>query len=270
MTFADVKTYFEANHQRFADLAWDDPYQLSAAERRAVRASLQTFQRGESSDGTHLLALAAAWDAPDYVAALQLFMQEEATHGEVLGRFLDQQGLGRSRQPWLKAVFHQLGRYLGLENMLRVILTAEVIATAYYRALFNATYSGLLQQICRRILQDEEMHLVLHCLALRQLAAGRRGLGAWLHRLAYRGLLAGAALAVYASCRRTLRAGGYRLGTYLAALADEYARIEQLQQPGTPLVLRGSPVPSLAPSSAAPAGAWQWPASGLRVAPAAP
>ncbi|NML64701.1 ferritin-like domain-containing protein [Hymenobacter sp. RP-2-7] len=270
MTFTDVKTYFEANRQRFADLAWDDPYQLSAAERRAVQASLQTFQRGESSDGTHLLALAAAWDAPDYVAALQLFMQEEATHGEVLGRFLDQQGLGRIGRHWLKDAFHQLGRYLGLENMLRVILTAEIIATAYYRALFNATYSGLLQQICRRILQDEEMHLALHCLAIRQLAGTRRGLGAWLRRLAYRGLLAGAALAVYASCRRTLRAGGYRLGTYCAALADEYARIEQMQRPGAPLVLRGSPVSAAAPGPAAPAGAWQWPQPSQRITAVAP
>ncbi|MGI4832083.1 MAG: ferritin-like domain-containing protein [Janthinobacterium lividum] len=267
MNFTDVKTYFEANRQRFADLAWDDPYQLSAAERRAVRTSLQTFQRGESTGGDHLLALAAAWPAPDYLAAMRLFVQEEATHGDVLGRFLDQQGLGRRGPHWLQVAFHQLGRYLGLENRLRVILTAEVIATAYYRALFNATYSGLLQQICRRILQDEEMHLVLHCLALRQLAAGRRGLGAWLHRLAYRGLLAGAALAVYANCRRTLRAGGYRLGTFLASLADEYARVEQLQQPGAPLVLRGSPAPSAAPRAAALASAWQWPQPSVRVAP---
>lgn len=267
MTFTDIKTYFEANRRRFADLAWDDPYQLSAAERRAVRASLQTFQRGESSDGTHLLALAAAWNAPGYVAALQLFRQEEATHGAVLGRFLDQQGLGRRGPHWLQGAFRQLGRYLGLENMLRVILTAEVIATAYYRALFNATCSGLLQQICRRVLQDEELHLALHCLALRQLAGPRRGPGAWLRRLAYRGLLAGAALAVYASCRRTLRAGGYRLGSYLVALADEYARLEQLQQPGAPLLLRG--LAGMAPA-APPAAAWQWPQPPRRVAPAAP
>lgn len=264
MNFTDFNSYFQANQHRFADLAWDDPYQLSPAERRAVRASLPTFQCGESSGGNHLLALAAAWNAPDYMAAMQLFLREEATHGEVLGRFLDQQGIGRIRQHWLKRVFHQLGRYLGLENMLRIILTAEVIAIVYYQALFSATYSGLLQQLCRRMLLDEEWHLAFHCVAIRRLSAGRRGLGAWLRRMAYRGLLAGSALAVYVSARRTLRAGGYGVGTFLVAVADEYARVEQMQQPGAPLLLRGNQPAELA---TAPAGAWQWPGQGLRVAP---
>ncbi|MEJ7665450.1 MAG: hypothetical protein WKG07_40965 [Hymenobacter sp.] len=127
---------------------------------------------------------------------MRLFIKEEQTHAAVLGRFMDQQGIPRLRGHWLDAAFRGLRRVLGLEHTLRVLLTAEVVAAVYYRALFSATYSGLLQQLCRRIILDEEMHLNFQCFALRHLSAGRGGVGRWLRRApAYRALMAGAALA---------------------------------------------------------------------------
>ena len=256
MTFTDFKDYFEANQNRFADLAWDDPHLLSPAERRAVRSSLQAFQRGESSEGHYLYARAKQLGDPEYTAAMRLFIKEEQTHAAVLGRFLDQQRIERLRGHWLDGVFRGLRRVLGLEHTLRVLLLAEVVAAVYYRALLNATYSGLLQQICRRIVLDEEVHLNFQCLALRHLAAGRAGVGAWLRRLAYRGLMAGTTLAAYAACRRTLRAGGYGWSGFCTAVAAEYARTERMQQPGGLLAVRGGQAPA---APAGPVGAWQWP-----------
>jgi len=264
MTFADIKTYFQTNRSRFADLAWDDPHQLGPAELRAVRTSLQTFQRGEGTGGAHLMALAEQLGDADYAAAMQLFIQEEASHAALLGRFMDQQGIERLHTHWLHDAFRNLGRPLGLVHMVRVILTAEVVATIYYRALFNATYSGLLQQICRRILRDEELHLAFHCVAIRQLSPRRSWLGRVLWRQAYRALMAGTALVVYATNRRTLRAGGYGLVGFCAAIAAEYARVEHMQQATGPLTLRGEPV--AAPAATGPAGAWQWPSPRLRPA----
>jgi hypothetical protein len=264
MTFADIKTYFQANRARFADLAWDDPHQLGPTTQRAVRSSLQTFQRGEGTGGDHLLALASQLGDADYTATMQLFVQEEAGHAEMLGRFMDQQGIERLHTHWLHTAFRWLGRSLGLVHMVRVILTAEVVATIYYRALYQATYSGLLQQICRRILLDEEMHLVFHCLAVRQLSPRRNWLSAWLWQQAYRGLMAGTTLISYLASRRTLRAGGYGLGRFCAAIASEYARVEQLQRPGALLAVRGGqPAPA---EPASPTGAWQWPSHQLRAA----
>lgn len=265
MTFHDIKTYFQANRSRFADLAWDDPHQLGPAELRAVRTSLQTFQRGEGTGGDHLLALARALGDADYAAAMQLFVQEEAGHAALLGQFMDRQGIERLRTHWLHEVFRRLGRPLGLLHMVRVILTAEVVATIYYRALFRATYSGLLQQICRRILLDEEMHLAFHCVAIRQLSPRRSLLSQWLGRQAYRGLLAGTALVVYLASRRTFRAGGYGLVSFGAAIAAEYARVEQMQRPDSLVALRGGLPTVAAPAQPGPAGAWQWPAPPLRV-----
>ncbi|RZK61071.1 MAG: ferritin-like domain-containing protein [Hymenobacter sp.] len=263
MTFADFTAYFEANQNRYADLAWDDPHQLTAYELRAVRGPLQAFQRGESSEGHFLYARAKRLGDADYLAAMRLFIKEEQTHAAVLGRFLDQQGIPRLQGHWLDAIFRQARRVLSLEHTLRVLLAAEVVAAVYYRALYQATSSGLLQQISRRIVLDEEMHLVFQCATLRHLAAGRGRGVAWLYRQTYRALMAGAALAAYATARSMLRAGGYRLGSFVVAVAGEYTRVERMQQPGALLAVRGAQ--PLAP--AAPAGAWQWPTSTLRVAP---
>ncbi|MDJ0365530.1 hypothetical protein QMK33_10220 [Hymenobacter sp. H14-R3] len=265
MTFTDFKTYFQANQGHYADLAWDDPHQLTASELRAVRASLQTFQRGESSEGHYLYARAKQLGDDEYTAAMRLFIKEEQTHAAVLGRFLDQQGIARLRGHWLDSVFRGLRRVLGLEHTLRVLLVAEVVAAVYYRALFSATYSGLLQQICRRIMLDEEMHLNFQCFALRHLAAARGGAGGWLRRQVYRGLMAGAALAAYATSRSALKAGGYGLFSFCAAIAAEYARTERMQRADGLIAVRGGqPVGPAVPVG--PVGAWQWPSQQLRAA----
>jgi rubrerythrin len=264
MTFADIKTYFQANHARFADLAWDDPHQLSPTQKRVLSASLQTFQRGEGTGGDHLLALADQLGDADYAAAMRLFIQEEEGHANLLGQFMDRQNIPRLHTHWLHGTFRWLGRPLGLVHMVRVILTAEVVATVYYKALYNATFSGLLQQICRRILLDEEMHLIYHCLAIRQLSPRRNLLSAWFWRQFYRAFMAGTALTIYLTNRRALRAGGYGLGRFGAAIATEYARVEAMQRPDAPLVARGGK-PVGAAAAASPAGAWQWPSPPLRV-----
>ncbi|RZK18898.1 MAG: hypothetical protein EOO56_15245 [Hymenobacter sp.] len=263
MTFAAIKTYFQANHARFADLAWDDPHQLSPTQKRVLSTSLQAFQRGIGTGGDHLLALADQLGAADYAAATRLFIQEKASHADLLGQFMDRQNIPRLRPHWLQKAFWGLER-LGLGHLVRVMLTAEVVATVYYRALYQATFSGLLQQICRRILLAEEMHLLYHCLAIRQLSPRHNWLSTWFWRRFYRIFMAGTALTTYVANRRALRAGGYGLGRFCATIATEYARLEAMQQPNAPLVARGAK--PVAPAVAAiPAGAWQWPSQPLRV-----
>jgi len=264
MTFADIIAYFQANRARFADLAWDDPHQLSPAQKRAISASLQFFQCGEGTGDHHLQTLVDQLGDADYAAATQLFIQEEEGHAAMLGQLMDRQGIPRLQSHWLHTSLRGLGRLLGLVHLVRVMLTAKVVAAVCYRALYRATFSGLLQQLCRRILLDEEIHLVYHCLAVRQLSPQRNWLSAWLWKQAYRGLMASITFLVYLSCRRVLRASGYGLGRFFVAVATEYARVEQLQRPDALLVVRGGP--ATAPTSpAGPTGAWQWPSQHLRV-----
>ena len=109
------------------------------------------------------------------------------------------------------------------------------------------------------------MHLAFHCVAVRQLSPRRNWLNQWLWRQGYRALMAGTALTVYLTCRRTLRAGGYGLVGFCAAIASEYARVEHMQRPDSPISLRGGLPAVASPAPAGPAGAWQWPAPSLRV-----
>ena len=115
-----------------------------------------------------------------------------------------------------------------MEHTLRVLLTAEIIAAVYYQALYQATYSGLLQQICRRILRDEEMHLNFQCFTLTQITRGQSALRRWATRQAYRTLMAGTTLVVWVTYHRTLRAGGFGLLAFADAVSVEFGRVEEM------------------------------------------
>ena len=65
---------------------------------------------------------------------------------------------------------------MAAERAPRVLLTAEVVGTVYFRALYHATYSGLLQQLCLRLIRDEEMHVNFQCFTLAQLRAVHEGI----------------------------------------------------------------------------------------------
>jgi len=239
MTFQDWAAYFRANQNHLDNLGWDDTYELTDREKRAVCRSIQHFQKGESSDGNHFRQQAQQLADVSYAPALALFMQEEHDHAAVLGTYLEREGVPRLKTHWLDRIFQRLRRQISLENTVRVILTAELIAAVYYRALFQATYSGLLQQICLRILADEEMHLNFQCFTLHQISAERSRFRNWLVRKAYGGLLAGTIVVVWLSYHRTMRAGGYSFFTFAKAVWSKWVWAETMQQQVERITIRG-------------------------------
>ncbi|KUG06693.1 ferritin-like domain-containing protein [Solirubrum puertoriconensis] len=228
MTFADWAEYFRANQNHLAELSWDDTHRLTDRERRAAGRSLQHFQRGESSEGHHLYHHAQASHDADYLAAMRLFIAEEQGHAQVLGRFLDMQGLPRLRACFTDDVFRWLRRFSGWEHTIRLLLTAEIIAAVYYRALYYATYSGLLQQICLRIMRDEQQHIAFQCSTLRYLRPRRSGLGWWLSQQLHCALMIGTTAVVWVCYNRTLWAGGMGPVGFAASVAQEWGRAQAL------------------------------------------
>ncbi|RZK28948.1 MAG: hypothetical protein EOO63_10125 [Hymenobacter sp.] len=109
------------------------------------------------------------------------------------------------------------------------------------------------------------MHLNFQCFALRHLVAQRGSGSGWLRRQAYRVLMAGAALAAYVTSRSALKAGGYGLFSFCAAIAAEYARTERMQRADGLIAVRGGQ-PAAPAVPMGPAGAWQWPTQQLRAA----
>jgi hypothetical protein len=234
MTFSDWTAYFRANQNHLVDLSWDDPYRLNQREQRAAGRSLQHFQRFETSEGQYLRQRAEDLDDPDYVAAIRGLINEEGDHSQALGQFLDLQCLPRLRRSWVNDVFRGLRRWGSLETTIRVLLTAEVVGTVYFRALYHATFSGLLQQLCLRIIRDEQMHVNFQAYTLTRLRPRASRLGWGLRQLLHGGLTAGTALVVWLCYNRTLWAGGMGPVGFFAAVAEEWDRAQALlRQPAT-------------------------------------
>jgi len=180
------ESWFRRSLESPPEIPWDSGVTLTEAERKTIRSSVQEFQLGERSEGRHLRQAARNYaqrsgDAA-YANAVELFIREEQHHAALLGRFMDCECIPRIRQTWVDSVFRWLRRFAGLETSLCVLLTAEVIAKVYYRALSAATASPVLQAICDRILEDEAAHVEFQS---ERLAILRRSRSGWLVAAAF-------------------------------------------------------------------------------------
>ena len=193
--------------------------------------SLRQFQLGENSEGRHLKARAAEFQASHGVAqlvdAMQVFIQEEQRHSAALARFLQNEGIPLLAHDPLDAAFRWLRNLAGFELAVTVLCTAECIAVPYYTAVREATRSELLKRICTNILRDEALHL---CYQGNVLGLCSRGRGFWRESIArtlHRLLLLGAGCAVYAQHSKLFRAAGMPLDTFLGQSFQALGQIEQ-------------------------------------------
>jgi hypothetical protein len=134
------------------DIPWHEANRLSDDQRRILIPSLQDFQLGESSDGRHGLARAGAYGNrvgdPYYAETMRLFFAEENRHAAYLACYLQIQDEPLIAHSWTDFVFRRVRRLMGLETLLTVLLSVELIAEVYYRAIFNATRCPTLRAIC--------------------------------------------------------------------------------------------------------------------------
>jgi hypothetical protein len=168
--------FFESNSYT-RQVPWNEPPALTLNERIAFSASIQTFQLGESSEGKRLLQAAEIQSEQTgdlYLAeAIRLFIGEEQRHASMLGRFLRNESIPLLKQQWTDSMFRFLRRRWNLELCVAVLMTAELVARVYYRALRDATDSPSLQSICRHLLRDEMHHLAFHAGILGDLRGNR-------------------------------------------------------------------------------------------------
>jgi hypothetical protein len=222
--------YFESNVGAYDDLPWLCSYRLSGQERRTIQKSIQQFQLGEGAEGRRLLKRGAAWAARSgdafFVDVLSLFIKEEQRHSRQLLRFMEREGIPSLGGHWVDNVFRRIRVLAGLELELRVLVTAEVIAVPYYRALSRATRSELLAAISDRILEDEAAHLRFQRSMLARLGATRApGLRCMVWQ-AHRLFLVGTCCVVWAEHRGVFRAAGYTFGKLLEEALAEMSGLE--------------------------------------------
>ncbi len=208
MSFSYWKNYFTLNSNHFEDIDWRHFDFLTPDEIATIGSSIQKFQKGEQSEGKHFYSFAKTFPDPRYLETIRLFIREEQMHAYVLGKFMDRNGIPRITSHWVDNVFRSLRKLANLENTVAVLLTAEIIAKVYYKALRNATRSMLLSQICDRILKDEDQHIAFQCYTL-SLFYGKKGrLLKFFGRLWHQVLIMGTICVVWSGHRRVLKAGG--------------------------------------------------------------
>ena len=240
--------YFLANQPLEDELPWDDARVLSPVEKQAIMRSIQQFQLGERAEGRRLLKGGRAFglevgDA-HFATALSLFIQEEQRHSAQLLAFMSRQGIPPVETHWVDSSFRWLRNLAGLEVSLRTLVTAEIIAVPYYRALRAATPSPLLRAICARILKDEAGHLRFQASMLSRIGA-RRSRGAnRLIFLAHRLFLFGTVVLVWREHRSVFRRARYSFSRLLREAMSGFRGLESasMKPPCGPACIPARPI----------------------------
>lgn len=209
MNYTEWENYFQQNQVHFRDIDMTVPDEMPEEEKSLIYSSLQQFQRGENSEGKHLFAFAKKNPDPAYLGCISLFIREEQSHARVLGMFMDKHCIPRIKKHWVDGIFRLLRKSAGLENSIRVLLTAEIIAKVYYVALYNATGSPLLKKICRQILKDEDQHIAFQCFTLSLFYKRQSFISKGLTRSWHFILMTGTILVVWWHHKKVFQAGGF-------------------------------------------------------------
>jgi len=212
--------HFEENAYRKDDIGWNDDYQLTRSEKKAVAESIRQFQRGESGEGKYIFQNAKQFvkqcTDDSYLYALELFIHEEHRHATYLAKFMGQQSIPKIKEHWVDNVFRWLRHHGNLEVSITVLVTAELFSSIYYRALAKATRSKCLQEICERILHDEDLHIHFQSFALNRIQRKRNPLLNFYMRFNHKVLLLGTMPVVWFFHRNVFKAGGYNLIRFMA------------------------------------------------------
>ena len=228
MKFSIWYEYFKSNQDHFAQIDWRENASLTFDEKSIITSSIRQFQRGEHSEGKHFLQYAKSMKDQSYIQALQLFIKEEQDHAAVLGKFMDIHGIEKLKKDWLDNTFRWLRKLAGLECTITVLLTAEIISMVYYKALDLSTSSNLLQQICRQIIIDEEMHLRFQSFALRILYQRKSKFSVFLSRIFHKILMIGTIGMVWIYHVKVLKAGSYKFFSFFRSVFNEFNRCKRM------------------------------------------
>ncbi|MBS1599442.1 MAG: hypothetical protein JST75_14545 [Bacteroidetes bacterium] len=230
MNFSYWKNYFISNASHFEDVDWNQKDILSPDEKRIITTSLQQFQKGEQSEGKHFYSFAKTFPDPRYAETIRLFIREEQTHAYVLGKFMDMNGIARIKKHWVDNIFRWLRKLTDLENTVTVLITAEIIAKIYYKALRNATGSRILQQLCDQILKDEEQHISFQSNTLNLFYTKKSRIRKFFNRFCHQVLMVGTICIVWVDHQRVLKTGGYSFSSFFMETMLVFLEAEKLIQ----------------------------------------
>ena len=207
--------HFEQNAANHGEIPWDLGVHVEPYLRVPLVRSLQRFQVGEQGDGKHLIRAARSAGDPVYARTVELFIREEQAHSRLLASLLAAMNAPLLKWHWSDLAFMQLRRLCGLKVELLVLLSAEMIARRYYRALYEGTGDPVLRAAFAQILSDELGHVAFHIDFLQRGLADLPNPARHLIRTAWRAFFAAVCLVVGHDHRSVLKAVGVAPGEFL-------------------------------------------------------
>jgi len=156
--------YFQHNRLNRPEPDWSQRFPEDECTAAELANSFAHFQLGESGEGACLLRAAARRYVDDlaYQEALALFIAEEKEHARLLARLVERFGGRLIRSHWTHSLFRLFRQALGVRFEIQVLVTAELVGTAYYRVLARRVRDRVTEEVCQLILRDEARHVEFH------------------------------------------------------------------------------------------------------------
>ena len=221
-TSTDWIRHFEINsfQQR---VNWDLEPCINPEETAAILPSLQAWQLGETSDGSHLIRAAGIYAErtkdPAYLDAVRLFIKEEQKHGNNLGRYLDLIKKPRIKKNWGDTLFRKI-RYFNtnMEIWTVAVITVESAAQVFYQSLKDATKCTLLKDICTDILIDEAYHITFQKERMAIIFDGKSPFTKMLSRFAYPFFFFCTSLVIWMAHKKAFKKGGTTFSRFMTRM----------------------------------------------------
>lgn len=215
--------HFRRNRRHRPAPDWHLPVVERPMRLPALTRSLARFQLGETGGGRRLQRKAARGLDARHREVLGLFVEEEREHARLLGLLVHRFDGTLIERHWSSAVFRIVRRALHFDWEIQVLLSAEIVGSAFYIGLAERSPDPVLHQVCRLILRDEARHLEFHrsyfCARYARRAAWRRRLWTAQFRLVAFAI----GLAAWFDHRECLRAYGIDRASF-QALVRRFAR----------------------------------------------
>lgn len=165
--------WFEKNRGSYQEPDWNEPCAIPEHQRQPLAESLAIFQLGETGGGTRLRRfvdqeISQQNEKEEYRQAVSLFIAEEHYHADLLSRLVRHLDGQPRRKHWSNRAFRKVRCLVDLEFNIQVLLTAELIAEAYYGILSTHGPSLIVKDVCSKIVRDEVKHIGFHLDFFRQ------------------------------------------------------------------------------------------------------
>ncbi len=220
--------HFKAN-AREQRVNWNLSPAIVPKDIKKILPSIQAWQLGETSDGTHLLRAACFYSIKigdsAYVEAVELFIKEEQKHGSNLGRYLDSIGAQRIKSNWGDTLFRKIRHFnTSMEIWTLAVIAVESAAQVFYQSLKEATGCTLLKQICTDILIDESYHIDFQTERCAMLFDTKSVWQKEVSSRMYRLFFFGTAATVWLAHKNVFKAGGNTFASYTRKMKYKYIK----------------------------------------------